>query len=119
MSKDRTAAKRVAGNYALNNNCPDCNVEAGETHLEGCDVERCPECGGQLISCGCDTDSELLPWTGEWPGKAECREFGWYCRWERNSWVRCGKDEHGASEDLNRLAIEAKWDKEQRRYVHP
>ena len=33
--------------------CHDCHCKEGELHEYGCDMERCPFCGGQLISCGC------------------------------------------------------------------
>ena len=32
--------------------CPDCNVNFGNYHHPGCDIEECPLCHGQLISCG-------------------------------------------------------------------
>lgn len=41
--------------------CHDCGVEEGGIHQEGCDMERCPKCGGQLISCGCYDGYDNLP----------------------------------------------------------
>ena len=34
--------------------CGDCGAKEGHYHHCGCDIERCPFCGGQLISCSCD-----------------------------------------------------------------
>jgi hypothetical protein len=34
--------------------CRDCRVLKSELHVPECDVEECPVCGGQLISCDCD-----------------------------------------------------------------
>lgn len=36
-----------------NSVCGDCGVGYGVQHLPGCDIERCPICGRQLISCDC------------------------------------------------------------------
>jgi len=39
--------------------CHDCNIEKGGYHHPGCDIEECPRCHGQIISCGClDEDEE-------------------------------------------------------------
>jgi hypothetical protein len=41
----------------LGDRCHDCGIKAGGHHHPGCDMEVCPKCKGQLISCGC-LDSE-------------------------------------------------------------
>src|SRR3954454_5974708 len=42
--------------------CHDCGVRPGGFHHFGCDMERCPRCGGQLFCCDCwpaDEDDEV------------------------------------------------------------
>lgn len=34
--------------------CHDCAVLSGQYHVLDCDLEECPRCGGQLITCGCE-----------------------------------------------------------------
>ena len=36
--------------------CHDCRVIKGEFHVPTCDVEECPVCHGQLLSCDCPFD---------------------------------------------------------------
>jgi hypothetical protein len=52
-------------------NCPGCGVPPGSEHRPDCDVEPCPNCGQQLVSCPCPRDvvgHRRLPWPGERPG---------------------------------------------------
>ena len=51
---------RVGGNGDFCENCDedarchDCGAMYGHYHHDGCDCERCPICGNQIISCDCD-----------------------------------------------------------------
>jgi hypothetical protein len=57
--------------------CPDCGVNPGEIHAEGCDVERCSACGRQAIGCACKNhDPAFARWTGFWPGDLESKALG-------------------------------------------
>ncbi len=41
--------------------CHDCAVTKGQFHVPGCDVERCPRCGRQAISCDCTYEEDDTP----------------------------------------------------------
>lgn len=110
--------------------CPDCGASPGEYHNFGCDVERCPECGGQAINCNlCESNEDVgdayvvrMKWDGEWPGTKECEELNLWVLWDPpngpngTGWVKCTKDTPGAVHDLNTLAC-MQWDKKLRKHV--
>ena len=91
--------------------CPDCGAKPSSIHMVGCDVERCTVCKGQRLQCDlseCEGHDPIVArWVGEWPGKAECREKGWYSHRNPhgNGWVPCSPDHPDATEDLNRLSV--------------
>lgn len=97
--------------------CHDCRAIPGAFHSPGCDVERCPDCGGQLISCGCLDDRKktawieknLLPWTGIWPGSEEAIELGLYCRWEPNERFEAEVKRVGLDRALRTLGPAGRW----------
>lgn len=102
---------------AILKKCHDCQALPGEYHKPGCDTERCPGCGGQMIGCGdCVFDaSERMKWDGTWPGTKDCEEFDLWCYWGP-PWIICTKDAPGAVHDLNRLAI-MQWDRKLQKHV--
>lgn len=91
--------------------CPDCRAMPGSPHDEGCDVERCGDCGIQRVQCTCANKTPEI-WTGEWPGVVDCRRLGFWCM--RNpvgpGWIPVPAGTSGAIEDLNRLATDTYWD---------
>lgn len=50
--------KRDTSYFDVNDRCHDCNIanKEGNIHHFGCDMERCPKCDGQIISCECKKD---------------------------------------------------------------
>jgi len=113
-----SSSAALAPEHPCDNRFPDCEVAPGEFHQTGSDIEHCPVCGAQRWFCDCDDEGEVFPWTGSWPGKAECREFGWYAKMvPGQGWVSCSVNEPGAFPDLDRLNIEMVWDRELGRFV--
>lgn len=51
MVMEQESEEQIKPHYWLNITCHDCDAKVGELHQLGCDMERCPVCGGQLISC--------------------------------------------------------------------
>lgn len=112
--------------------CHDCTCQVGEHHVPGCDMERCPKCGMQLISCGCfvkfrsglnedgdpiDESTEYFDEeefakypTEKWSGIGYekemllCEQEGWYNYFDYG-WIRCSADHPEASHDINRAVI--------------
>jgi len=104
--------------------CPMCDVFPGERHVFGCELEPCTVCGRQVLACdhyafgakAVPPEKERIPWSGEWPGVHECREFGWYACLGANGWESCAPDDPSAREDFNRLYEEAVWDQDVKRW---
>ena len=59
--QDKTGTFHDPVPYEGKERCHDCNVKDGELHHPVCDMELCPKCKAQLISCDCfDFSAELI-----------------------------------------------------------
>uniref|UniRef100_UPI000A4793D8 hypothetical protein n=1 Tax=Streptomyces kanamyceticus TaxID=1967 RepID=UPI000A4793D8 len=58
-------------------------------------------------------------WTGQFPGQAECDEYGFYCRPTTDGYEPCPADTPGAMHDFNRLYREGRWDPAAQRMALP
>jgi hypothetical protein len=50
---------RITIKSCYGDTCHDCAIPnvKGNLHHFGCDMEQCPKCGGQLISCDCHKEA--------------------------------------------------------------
>lgn len=55
---DMTPFGEEPGPRTSGERCGDCGVVRGGWHHPGCDLQRCPACRRQLISCGCRFDED-------------------------------------------------------------
>jgi hypothetical protein len=116
-----TGRQRLQCDGSLAAKCCRALREAGRDDLAG-DLAYYLSLDDPEHDCGDDA------WTGEWPGKAECREFGWWSYFGpdhgETGWVQVPAEQvdrlrsfgTNVTEDLNRLAVEAVWDRQAQRY---
>lgn len=54
--------QRDATHYDVNETCHDCGIvnRVGNVHHGGCDVEICPKCGEQFLTCKCERKGNTL-----------------------------------------------------------
>jgi rRNA maturation protein Nop10 len=102
---NRTAAVLKSVATMKHDTCPDCGARIGEKHAEGCDVERCPHCGGRALGCvRFDlNDPRRQAWDGRWLGEADCERLGFFVSGDRGF------------PDLSRLFAECRWNADQQR----
>jgi hypothetical protein len=52
---------KEGGGWGTLPRCGDCGVRRGGFHHLGCDIQRCPVCRGQMMSCDCRFDEDDGP----------------------------------------------------------
>jgi hypothetical protein len=80
---------------AAHHPCHDCAVRAGQLHVVGCDVEVCPACGRQAISCSCCDDGTEEDGTyeeGTAADEDDSSAHSWWKWWSSCLWRHAGKE---------------------------
>ncbi|MEU7158537.1 YgjP-like metallopeptidase domain-containing protein [Streptomyces chrestomyceticus] len=98
--------------------CSACSAAPGTLHADHCDIARCALTGRQRGTCHPANVCNTI-WTGQYPGVAECAEYGFYYRHGPNGYEPCNADAPDAHHDLNRLYAECHWDIAAQRMVLP
>lgn len=59
---DGVVYERNSSRFDYNARCHDCGILNihGNCHHSGCDMERCPKCNTQLITCDCNVDFFMI-----------------------------------------------------------
>ena len=80
--------------------CYDCGVAPGQRHINGCDIERCTDCEGQRLSCGCpeygDYQKEINTGVAWERTRLVAEEHNLYCKWDKGEWVKGDQDDDEA-----------------------
>jgi hypothetical protein len=113
--------------------CHDCGALEGEFHKPGCDVERCPSCGCQLLTDPCPYDRPQdglgwkfrKPYDGYWPNSLQCLRYGLAVKWDAGQfpkqggrgWVKCSPAYPEANPDINSLVIRGTWSIEKQEWI--
>lgn len=100
--------------------CPDCQVEPGQNHEEGCDYAQCPDCGEQLLLHECEhweEDAEGPDRPPKWHGVAPRAEVARTMNW----WTTHVGIDH-LVEDYTRVLYaivlgQVVWDRQEQRYT--
>lgn len=72
VGKGDVVKKRSKYNFGEEDGrCNDCGIKHGGYHHPGCDVERCPFCGGQMLGCECVVAFERRKYVRERKDEAE------------------------------------------------
>jgi len=97
--------------------CPDCSVQPGKPHDPGCDIETCPNCGLQRLSCDCRTKRKPIPWDGDNVMSRDAERNGLHAKLvPGRGWVPCAKDDPEACRDLNSVPVKLAWNKVKARW---